>query len=327
VSDLEADEAVLRERREAFVRATVVWTHRPVSAAPGDKAVVTADGRLRGWVGGSCAEPIVVREARRALDAGTPRLLRLGPGEPSSEGDGVVTASVNCASEGSLHVFLEPVLPPLHLVVIGRSPLTRALVGMAAVLGWHTVVVEREDDDVSDLSAAGVSVVTELDLAKADVNGSSFVVVATMGRYDEDALEAALATDARHVALVASRRRAEVVLDSLRSSKVADDRLARVKSPAGLALGDLSHEETAVAILAEIVQLRHARQSPGAAGSVPERPPTETPVEAVDPVCAMTVTIGATSVRLDHDGNSYWFCGTGCRRRFEGDPDRWLASP
>jgi len=327
VSDLEADEAGLRQRREAFVRATVVWTHRPVSAAPGDKAIVTADGRLRGWVGGSCAEPIVVREARRALAAGTPRLLRLGPDQAASDDEGVVTAPMNCASEGSLHVFLEPVLPPLHLVVVGRSPLTRALVGMAAVLGWRTVVVERDDDDLSELSTAAGSIVTDLDLAKADVDASSFVVVATMGRYDEDALEAALATDARHIALVASSRRAEVVLDSLRSSGVAEDRLALVKSPAGLALGDLSHEETAVAILAEIVQLRNVLPRPPTAGSVPERTPADAVAEAVDPVCAMTVTIGATSVRLDLGGDTYWFCGRGCRRRFESDPDRWLASP
>ncbi len=312
------------------MRATVVWTHRPVSAAPGDKAIVTADGRLRGWVGGSCAEPIVVREARRALEAGTPRLLRLGPGQAVCDDDGVVTAPVNCASEGSLHVFLEPVLPPLHLVVVGRSPLTRALVGMAAVLGWRTVVVERDDDDAADLSelsAAGGSIVTDLDLAKAEVDASSFVVVATMGRYDEEALEAALATDARHIALVASSRRAEVVLDGLRASGVAEDCLVRVKSPAGLALGDLSHEETAVAILAEIVQVRNVLPGPGTTGSVPERTPADAVAEAVDPVCAMTVTIGATSVRLDLGGNTYWFCGRGCRRRFESDPDRWLASP
>lgn len=323
VSDLAADEAVLRGRREAFVRATVVWARRPVSAQPGDKAVVTADGRLRGWVGGSCAEPVVVREARRALEAGTPRLLRLGPGEVPSEDGGVVTAPVNCASEGSLQIFLEPVVPPTHLVVIGRSPLTRALAGMAGVLGFDAVVVEREDSDLSDVSAGGVPVVRELDLAKAAVGAGSFVVVATMGRYDEDALEAAVATDARYVALVASNRRGQAVLDSLRSAGVAEERLARVKTPAGLALGDLSHEETAVAILAEIVQLKRA--GPAAVEPAAAAPDAE-PAEAIDPVCGMTVDVATAIHRFEHEGTTYFFCCAGCRRRFEKDPDQWLAT-
>jgi xanthine dehydrogenase accessory factor len=298
----------------------VVWARHPVSARPGDKAVVTRDGRLRGWVGGSCAEPVVIREAQRALAEGSPRLLRLGPpGELSASAEeGVVTAVVSCASEGSLQVFLEPVEPPTHLVVIGRSPLADALVGMASVLGFDTVQVEREG-----LGASGAAtVLTELDLAKAGVGPASFVVVATMGRYDEDALEAALATDAPYVGLVASARRGATVLDALRAEGVAEERLARVKSPAGLPLGRLPHAETAVAILAEIVQLRYYAHVPPTGGDGAE---TSEQVSAVDPVCGMTVQVVATTPRVDHDGTTYYFCCAGCRRRFEKDPFAFLV--
>ncbi len=313
MSDLAAAELDLRGRRQAFVRATVVWARSPVSAEPGDKAVITADGRLRGWVGGSCAEPVVVREACRALEAGTPRLLRLGADEVASEADGVVAAPMSCASQGSLHIFLEPVAPPSHLVVIGRSPLTQALAQMARVLGFETDVVEREGGDLSELESPGVRVVGELDLAKAGVDAASFVVVATMGRYDEDAVEAALATHARYVSLVASTRRGQAVLESLRSSGVPDAQLARVKTPAGLPLGHLSHEETAVAILAEIVQLRRSG-APVAAAAAPVT------ADAVDPVCGMTVEISSATHTYTHAGTTYYFCCAGCRRSFEKDP-------
>lgn len=318
-TDLAAEEADLRGRREAYVRATVVWARRPVSARPGDKAVVTAGGRLRGWVGGSCAEPVVVREARRALVEGTPRLLRLGPAAEVAgvaTEDGVVTAEVSCASEGSLQIFLEPVVPPTRVVVVGRSPLARTLAGLAGVLGYEVAVVERDGDDLSELAAAdGVTVVGELDLGKAEVGPGSFVVVATMGRYDEDAVEAALATDARYVALVASDRRAGSVLAALRASGVPEEQLARVKSPAGLPLGDLPHEETAVAILAEIVQRKNA-EPVALVRTAPASTDRPLVLEAVDPICGMTVEVGALTPSADRDGVTYWFCCSGCQRQF-----------
>ncbi len=311
--DLAAEESLLRGRREAYVRATVVWARRPVSAQPGDKAVVTADGHLRGWVGGSCAEPVVVREAAAALAAGEPRLLRLGPAaDLPAEEEGVVLATVSCASEGSVQVFLEPVEPAPHLVVIGRSPMVQALAAMAGTLGFETVVVESEDA-APDLAAGGAAIVTELDLAKADVGPASFVVVATMGRYDEEALQAALDTPARYVALVASDRRAATVLDSLRAAGMAEDQLTRVKSPAGLPLGDLPHPEMAVSILAEIVQEKAARR---VATTAADRGPAPQPSTAVDPVCGMTVEVNERTPSAERDGTTYWFCCPGCRWRF-----------
>lgn len=305
------------------MRATVVWSRRPVSARPGDKAVVTSAGRLVGWVGGSCAEPVVIREARRALDEGTPRLLRLGPpdrwgaaGEDGADQDGIVTAEVSCASEGSLQVFLEPVVPPTHVVVVGRSPLAQALAGLAGVLRFDATLVERDEGHLRELVPQGATIVGGLDMAKADVGPGSFVVVATMGRYDEDAVEAALATEARYIALVASDRRGASVLAALRASGASEEQLARVRTPAGLPLGDLPHEETAVAILAEIVQLKNADPVPvGVVTTSATSAPVQTQM-ALDPICGMTVEVTGSTPVAERDGVTFWFCCTGCRRRF-----------
>jgi xanthine dehydrogenase accessory factor len=140
------------------------------------------------------------------------------------------------------------------------------------------------------------------------------VVVATMGRADEEALAAALATDAGYIGLVASTRRGRVVLDALRARGFGEEALARVRTPAGLDLGPSTQPEIAVAILAELVAWRHRRDiSPAPLA------------EGVDPVCGMTVTVTAGTEAATYQGTAYHFCCGGCRRTFEADPARYVA--
>jgi len=272
-----------------FVLATVVSVRRPASARRGDRAVVTADGTLVGWVGGACSEPAVIRESLRALAEGGARLLRICPPGSSVEEDGVVVAESSCASEGSVDVLIEPQLPHFLLAVSGESPAATTLRDLAATIGWSVT---------SDLGA-----------------GADAVVVATMGRGDAELLEAALATPAGYVGLVASAKRASVELGRLRERGLDEETVARVRSPAGLDLGPLEQSEIAVAVLAEIVAWRHTATS---------RLPL--PVEAIDPVCGMTVAVVPDTPSAEHAGVTYWFCCPGCRGRFVRDPGRFLAA-
>jgi xanthine dehydrogenase accessory factor len=310
--DILAEAAALGKRREPYVLATVVWRHRPTSGKAGSRALVTPDGRLRGWVGGACAEPTVVREALRALEEGTPRLLCLGSAElfPAS-GEGRVVEPITCSSEGAMEVFVEPCLPRPQLVVVGRAPVAATLASLGGVVGFEVAVLGNEAEDAApgDLAA---------ELARLAVGQGSFVVVATMGRFDEEALAAALATEAPYVALVASRKRAGVVLERLRHHGVSEEKVQSVHAPAGLDLGPIAHEEIAVAILAEIVQ-----QKARGVGAV--RPAVARPEEAVDPVCGMTVTIAGARYTAEHAGRTYYFCCGGCREHFLADPESVLA--
>lgn len=317
VLELAAD---LARRGEPFVLATVVWRRAPSSGKEGSTALITSDRRVRGWLGGACAEPTVIREALKALDDGVPTLLFLGPPE-ELEGrgrDGVVTVPIACQSEGALEVYVEPVLPQPHLVVIGRSPAVGVLASMAGALGWRTVIVD-EGGAAEDYPSAN-RVLTTLDLARADVTERSVVVVATQGHYDEAALEAALATPAAYVGLVASRRRAASVLGYLRDRGATDEQIARVHAPAGLDLGRVAHEEIAVAILAELVKER-------AEGTLAAAAPAELPRhEELDPVCGMTVDVASARHRSSFEGITYYFCSAGCLARFEEDPARFVAA-
>jgi len=279
----------LAEAGKPYVLATVVSVVRPASARRGDRALVTPDGALAGWVGGACSEPIVIREALRALADGEPRLVRIGPpGSGAEAGPDVVVAESSCASEGIVEVLVEPQLPSPLLVVVGSAPASGTLAELARTIGWR---VER-------------SVTT----------GAEAVVVATMGHGDEETLEAALTEEIPYVALVASARRAGVVLATLHGRGFGEEALARVRSPAGLDLGPSTQTEIAVAILAELVAWRHLR-------------PAGRPAEAVDPVCGMTVARGGAAESAVHEGVTYAFCCPGCRGRFESDPSRYLAAP
>lgn len=309
----------LERRGRTFVLATVVWRRGPASGKQGSKAVILPDGSVRGWLSGACAEPTVIREARAAMADGRPRLLFLGP---SDELDGVLRAGVTtvplaCESEGALEVYLEPNVPPTHVVVIGRSPAAITTAALAYSLGWRATIVDEEG---SDEHPEEIPVVRELDLGGLGVDSATAVVVATQGHYDEAALEVALATPAGYVGLIASRKRADAVRDYLRERALTDQDIARVHAPAGIDLGTVDPDEIGVAVLAELVALK------AAGGLGPAANPAPVFDEARDPVCGMVVDVARVRLRSQHEGRTYFFCSAGCRRKFDADPVKYSTS-
>ena len=301
------------------VLATVVRTEAPTSARPGDKAVVTADGRLHGWIGGSCSEPIVRREALRALSEGVAQLVRIVPAPEvkQTRKRGELMVATTCPSGGALDIFIEPQLPRPLLMVFGDSPAARTLVQMGSLAGFRTCSVHPgavpEDFGSADM------VLGSLELAGANPGLDSWVVVATMGHYDEDALEAALAYPDVEVGLIASTRRAAAVRDGLRSRGMDDATLDRIRTPAGKVRGG-SQEEIALLALAELVTARRKRGHVPASARV-EAPPV---VFATDQVCGMTVDPLTSQHKAVYRDTTYWFCSAGCQAEFEKQPEHYL---
>ena len=310
--------ATLKRAGRPFVLATVVWSQRPTSARPGARGIVAEDGSLFGWVGGSCAQPTVVREALAALSDGEARILRLSPDTAAEVArPGVVVAPMTCHSGGILEIFLEPFLPPLRLLVVGESPVADALVRLGHVMGYRVIAVRPEAAATAPPEAD--EVLDSLDLASSVAGGQAAAVVATMGVYDEDAIEHAVRAGIGYVAVVASRRRAESVLAFLRASGLPDELLGRVKAPAGLDIGASAPEEIAVSILAEIIACRRSLPVLGVAAIAERR-------TAIDPVCGMTVEIADARHSEDYQGERYYFCCPACRREFAANPATFLTS-
>jgi xanthine dehydrogenase accessory factor len=304
----------LASRGEPFALATVVWRQGPSSSQQGSRAIITADGDLRGWIGGACAEPVVIREAQRVISSGEARLLLLG--SPDQFGgavpDGMMVIPIACSSEGALEVYIEPVIPVPHLVVVGHSPMAHTLADLARALGWRTDLIDGRD------------------FVTADADEHALVVVASQGSNDEHLVERAIAARPAYLGLVGSHKRGAAVLGYLAERGVPADQLARVTVPAGLDLGRTSHQEIAVAILAELVQLRAAGAF-GVASPAVARTDTAGSVaasaaepEATDPVCGMTATAGPEGMPVDYDGVTYYFCSAGCRQAFERDPAAYV---
>jgi xanthine dehydrogenase accessory factor len=318
----------LTRRGEPFALATVVWRQSPSSSQPGARAIITAGGELHGWIGGACAEPVVILQAQQVIADGTARLLLLGTPEQfgAAVPDGMTVIPISCQSEGALEVYIEPVLPVPHLVIVGDSPMARTLASLAGALSWRTDLIRGPD------------------FTPEAADGRSMIVVATQGHGDEEVLERAIAARPAYLGLVGSRRRGATVLGYLADRGVPRDQLDLVRVPAGLDLGRTTHQEIAVAILAELVQLRAsgalasgALASGALAGAHGRGPATESVRQAkpeggrpagraaliVDPVCGMTVSADS-SRPLRYEGTDYYFCCAGCRQAFEQDPGAYL---
>jgi xanthine dehydrogenase accessory factor len=295
--------AELRERGETFVVATVVRIDPPTSARPGDKALIAADGSLWGWIGGSCSESLVRREALHAMGDGQPRLVKIAPDMAPEHQPGVVAHMSTCPSAGALDVFIDPHLPRPVLLVIGDTPAAHTLVRLGATIGYQTWAA-HPGAVASDFPEAD-QVIGSLDLASAQPGATAWAVVATMGHYDEEAIEALLPYDVAYIGLVASRRRAATVLDVLRDRGAQG--LERVRRAADSAVGG-SQEEIALAVLAEIVAERHAHQPTY---------PIALPATAIDPICGMSVDIKGAMHTLAMGGTTRYFCCAGCLDTFK----------
>lgn len=263
--------ADLKGKQQSFAVATIVRTQDATSAKAGAKAIVTADGAMVGWIGGGCTQGAVRRAAQQALEDGRARLVSVRPRDaleaagiaPGTSEAGVEYHRSVCPSGGTVEVFVEPMLPRQMLVVCGASPVARALCELGRHMGFAVTTVALPEDQES-LPAADRRV-EGFDLSGEPRLEDGFLVVATQGKRDREALSAALASPARFIAFVGSRRKSEKLKTELVDAGLAAEAAARLRSPAGLDIGAITPEEIALSILAEIVQERrkHVREARG----------------------------------------------------------------
>jgi xanthine dehydrogenase accessory factor len=310
--DILAKAQQLRAEQSVFALATVVVARQPTSGTQGGHAIILPDGRMEGWVGGHCARPAVIRQSIEALTTGTPRLVVISPDvkEPTSSDGGVVKVPMLCAGQGELQVFVEPFLPRTALVVIGESTVARALARFAALLDFEVWVCDPLAD--MDSFPDADRLVTTLDALKPQLTERNYVVVATIGEYDEDAAQIALDGPASYVGLVASSKRLASVKAELSERGLMEEQLARLKRPAGLKSFVVKPEEIAFSVMAELIEARHQ-----GLGTMTSTSPQPQRAEAIDPICGMTVDVATARYTSVRSGETYYFCCAGCQKTFE----------
>ena len=260
----------LQQQDQPYALVSVLRVLAPASARPGDKAVVTADGIVHGWIGGGCAQPAVQRTVRQALADGRARVIRIAPAEEGAmrELDDVLEFGMACPSGGTLELFVDPVLPRARLTVIGDSPLAAALAGLAPRVGLPVTVLARGADAARFADAERVLTGDTADTG-ADVAPGSFVVVATQGRRDLPGLRAALALQARRIFFVASARKARVLKEALVQAGHDAAAVAAIVAPAGQPIGAQTPEEIALSVLAAVVAARRGEVTAPASALAP----------------------------------------------------------
>jgi xanthine dehydrogenase accessory factor len=238
--------------------ATVVEITGSSSAKPGAKALIDGAGRVvHGYVGGGCAEAMVSEAAVLSLAGGEPTVIEV------DLDDEVFGAGMPCG--GSMRVYVEPILPKPTLWLMGHGLIVESLCEFAHRLGFE-VVVNDAKATAERFPAARRVIGDDLRYQQLQPQAGDFVVIASHHKGDYDSLARALQADAAYIALVASRKRAELVLRRL-AGEFPVERLARVRAPAGLDLGAKLPEEIALAIVSEMVLVRRG----GRGGALSER--------------------------------------------------------
>jgi len=255
-----------KARGEAFALATVVRTVSVTAAKAGAKAVILADGSISaGWIGGGCARGAVLKAAREALADGQPRLVSIQPSDLLQEHqvnagdlrDGVLYAKNMCPSQGTMDIFVEPVLPRPHLILCGASPVAVALADLARRMDFFVILCAPQADH-----AAFAEVDRRVDGFALPEDGSArdYIVIATQGRGDSAALKAMIGAPAKYFAFVGSRKKAAALKQEMINGGAEQGLLDKIKAPAGKDLGAITPDEIALSIVAEMVEIRRSGQ-------------------------------------------------------------------
>jgi len=244
----------LERRNEGYVLATVVRAVAPTSAKPGDKAVVSEDGVVQGWIGGSCAEPTVKTEAKLALEDGACRVVQITPDPVTSGREGLVVVPMTCYSGGELEIYLEPHPAKAELLVFGNSPVAQALIELGVFTGYRVTAVDTTERPPLE----GATVVRTLDEAELKRPERAAIVIATHGVFDEAAIAKASELEPSYLGVVVSPRRFESLAGSMKRRGLSAEAWARVDGPAGLDIGARTPQEIAISILAAITAQRES---------------------------------------------------------------------
>ena len=313
----------LSKKNEPFALAVVVRRDEPSSGKVGDKAVINKFGEIIGWVGGGCVKAIIIKEAEDAMKTGRARLVKIGKNTSSVNAEGIMEYKMTCQSEGTVEVFIEPVLPPPHLVVVGKSAIARSLVKMAKTMGYR--VTAMANDARPDTFENPDQLITQLNWSQVKTYPSTSILVATQGEQDETALEQALQQKYAYLGFVASKKKKESVFSYLEDLGLDKKAIHEIKSPAGIDINAKKPEEVAISILAEIIQVRNNLPANFAFTQFDDtRTEAGKPKFYINPVCGVPVDINNPKHIIEYKNELVYFCCDGCKVKFEEDPEKYM---
>ncbi|MFZ9662008.1 MAG: XdhC family protein [Chitinophagaceae bacterium] len=317
----------LKAKQEPFAIAIVVGREAPSSGKAGDKAVIDRRGVLSGWIGGGCVKGIVLKESASAIQSGKPRLVRIGKHLQNNKiQEDVMEYKMTCQSEGTVEIFIEPVLPQPHLMVLGKSQIARALVKLARHAGFRITAV-APDANLQTFEKVD-ELITRFQLDQVKTYPNTFIVVATQGEQDELALSEALKKEYAYLGFVTSRKKMGSITSYLTDSGFAKEKIESIHAPAGIDINAKQADEVAISILAEMIQFKNSNvlwssfqdKESAATGQ------NDTPQYYINPVCGIPVDMKNPKHIMEYNGETVYFCCDGCKIKFEKEPEKYIRA-
>lgn len=303
--------------------AMIVRREAPSSGKPGDKAVITNKGEVKGWIGGGCTKGIVIKEALEAIEEQTPRLVRIQPNDQANDQAGVKNYRMTCMSGGTVEVYIEPIMQVTKIHIFGRSHISKALCEIGRAAGFYVNIISDLADEVMFPSANKISKLT--DFKAEESMKKDYMVVCTQGEDDEKSVEFAIDANPRYLSFVSSRKKANSVFLYLKRKDVPHEKLVSIKTPAGIDINAKTPEEVAISILAEIIKEKRTAETHNSDVSSLEKAFEKEQDELyINPVCKIPVQKSTAKHVLEHNGEKVYFCCDGCKVSFEKEPEAYL---
>ena len=311
----------LNQGRKAYASAIIVRRKIPSSGKPGDRAIITDDGYIHGWIGGGCTRGIVLKEALLSLKEGKPRLVTISPDSIAESSSHQKIYKMTCQSGGEVEIYIEPVLPKPHIVIFGVSHIGMALAKVSNAVNYRVSCIGHSLDKTIYPTADELIELTNFD--PSSLNSNAYIVVCTQGEGDAEALHQALQSSSGYLAFVASRKKANAIFRELRGKGINFDQLKTIKTPAGIDINAKLPAEVAISILAEIVT--DIRKVPEAEDASAESSLTINNDDFyMNPVCQIPIQKSTAKHVIVHNGDNVYFCCDGCKVKFEADPAVYL---
>jgi xanthine dehydrogenase accessory factor len=221
--------------------------------------LVRADGSIVGTIGGGCVEAEVWDAAREAIETEKPKHLTFNLGQDAAYDNGLICG-------GQLDVLVEPLLPVPRAFIFGAGHISKSLSQAATLAGFATVVIDNRESfanrerfpDAAEVHAAEYEEV----FPRLGINETGYLIIVTRGHRDDmRVLRLALATPARYIAMIGSKRKVINVIRELEKEGVPRASFERMNAPMGLSIGAVSPEEIAISVVAEMIAVRRGAAS------------------------------------------------------------------
>lgn len=309
-------------RDEPIAMAIIVHREGRTSSKPGDKAIITAKGEVKGWIGGGCTRGIIIKEAIASFQDGKPRLVKIQPTENTPKQHGVLYYEMTCMSGGTVEVYIEPIMPVSQIKIFGSSHIAKALCKIGKASGFGVTVISDHAEKEMFPDADDIHALKDYD---GQASEKDYIVVCTQGENDSNSLLKAINLNTDYISFVASMKKANSVFMGLKANGVTANQLSNIKTPAGLDINAKTAEEVAISILGQIVQTKRAEELIIEKDlNMNELALSDNDDLYINPVCKIPISKKSAKHILEHNGEKVYFCCDGCHDSFVKEPELYI---